>query len=100
MKTHPQKGWPVDGAAGEWLGWDSSGRLSLLRWCTHLNFNEGRGAWVGVRFDPRNMMPGRADTDELGAPLNLNQWPLCFVRSVATESFVVMHRPAIGARGE
>lgn len=89
MKTHPQAGWPPDGSPGEWLGWDAQGRLSILRWCSHADFNGGAGAWVGVRFDRAN---GLAPTDR--------QWPLAFVRAPDTECYVVKFRPAIGARGE
>lgn len=76
-------GWPPDGVNGEFIGWDATGRLCVLRWS---RFRGGSGAWLGVRFDP-----AVADTDP--------QYPQMFRRAPETESFVVLHAPAQAVRG-
>lgn len=94
MKTHVMEGWPPDGSPGEFVGWDAQGRMCVLRWQSALPDDGFEASWIGVRFDPRNPMPGERNAD------TAKQWPLAFRRGPDTESFVIKHRAAIGARGE
>lgn len=77
-------GWPPDEAAGEWVGWDHTGGLCILRWAVV----EGVGKWAGVRFDARQPVSRHGP-----------QYPQAFVRGPDTEGFVIEHRFCLGARG-